>query len=107
MATRNSSATSGANAAQTVTIAAISGQRVRLYSLDGFTNAGNSQITVKDGTTVIWLSSTTFLSSTQTSRTWTTPLEATPGNLMSVATSAAGGGNTATINIQADQVENK
>ena len=100
---RNSSVTSAANATAVVTIAGITGQQVRLYRVDGYTSAGTSGLTITDGGTTIYQSPATLLSSSAfTAISWTQPLAANPGNTMVITASAAGVGNTVTINVEAD-----
>lgn len=104
MAVRNSSNTSGANSAQTVTIAAIAGQRIRLMRLDAFTSAGTATLSVEEGSTVRWQGAAAGLTTTMTTLEWSRSLETAPGSALSVKTTAAGGGNTVTCNVQADQI---
>lgn len=104
MAVQNSSTTSSANSAQTITVAAIAGQRIRLMRIDAFTSAGTTTLSVEQGSTVIWQGATAAVTSTMSTLEWTKPLELAPGAALNVKTTAAGAGNTATVNLQAEQV---
>lgn len=99
------SATSAANATAVITIAAVQGQFWRIYTLDAWTSAGTSQITIAEGGTTRWLSPATWVPTTGAVRTWTPqPLQAnTSGTALTITASAAGGGNTVTLNVQLDQ----
>ena len=104
MAVRNSSTTSGANSAQTIAVAAVAGQRVRVMRIDAYTSAGTSTLSIEQGSTVIWQGASAALTTSLTTLDWTKPLERAPGTALNVKTTAAGGGNTVTVNLQADQV---
>jgi hypothetical protein len=100
----NSSTTSAANTAVTATVTGIPGLRVFVYRIDVYSSAGTAGLTVTDGGTVVYRLPTTFVTTTPTAITWTKPLESNaPGNTVVIALSAAGGGNTTTLNVQADQ----
>jgi hypothetical protein len=99
----NSSTTSAANTANVKTIAAVSGNKVVIYRIDVYSSAGTAGLTIADGGTAIYALPTSFVTTTPTAITWTKPLECTPGNAVVITLSAAGGGNTTTLNVQADQ----
>lgn len=104
--TKNTETTSGTNAAQTVSIAAVGGQRVYLYSVNVRSSAGTCSITVKDGVggTVIWTSDANFVGSSSRTATWTTPLASSVGNGMDIVIGACGTGNTSTLDVEASQL---
>jgi len=105
--TKNSQATSGANAAQTVSTAAVAGQRVFLFSLAVQASAAATcSVTVKDGVagTVIWSSDSTFVTTGVRTITWPVPLASSTGNGMDVVVSACGTGVTSTLDVQESQL---
>lgn len=108
---RNSRAVSAANTAVTITIAAVAGQAVRLYSYAGFCAAGGTSTTVQvqDGGTIVWQQSQVV-----NDGTGLTPphanfsfdnigLRGTTGNAMSVTLGACGAGVVGTISVHASQ----
>jgi len=95
---------SGANAAATITVAAVTGAICKLARLDAFTSAGTSTITVADGSTTIWRSASGEIGTTRVAVTWTKPLEGNPGLAMTITGTAAGAGNTVTINAEVEQI---
>lgn len=106
--TKNAETTSGANAAQTVSIAGIVGQRVHLVSFAVRASAAGPVcgVTVKDGVggTVIWSSDANFVSNSTRTATWTVPLASSSGNGMDIVVSACGGALTSTLDVQASQL---
>ncbi len=98
---RNSSATGAANTAVTRSIAALTGQSVRLLSLEAYCSAGTATVTVKDGVagSTVWVTP----AAASTARTFFTPLASTAGNGMDVVLAACGTSNTGTLNVQASQ----
>ena len=102
----NTSVTSAANASAVVTLTGVSGLTVKIYSVDAFTSAGTSQLTIAEGATTRWLSPATWIATTLTTRSWTpVPFTAnTPGDTVTVTAGTAGMGNTVTLNVQADIV---
>lgn len=104
--TLNSQATSGTNAAVTVSIAAVVGQRVYLYKVSGRCSAnGTSSLTVKDGVggTTIWTTGATEVGTANFKEDWPTPLVSTKGVGMDATLATCGVGNTGTIIVQASQ----
>lgn len=103
MAVASSSTVSAANTAAVATITGQPGQVARLYRVDAFVSAGSSTITVADGSTTIWRSTTGEVTGTRLVIVWTPqPLMAQPGNNLVVTASAAGAGNTVTLNVEAE-----
>ncbi len=105
--TKNSQVTSGSNAAQTVSIAAVSGQRVYLFSLAVQASATPTcSVTVKDGVggMVIWSTDSSFVTQALRTITWPVPLASSGGNGMDVVVSACGAGVTSTIDVQGSQL---
>lgn len=102
---QNSQATSGANAALTTSIAAVAGQKVYLYHVEGRCSAGTSSLTVKNGVggTAIWSSAATEVGTTTFFRDFGTPLANSTGNGMDVVLAACGSGNTGTLIGEASQ----
>lgn len=100
----NSSTTSAANTAVSATITGVPGLKVFIYRIDVYSSAGTASLTITDGGTDIYKLPSSFVTTTPTAITWTKPLECTVGNTVVVTLSAAGGGNTTTLNVQADQV---
>lgn len=103
MAVQHSSNTSGSAAAQTITIAAVAGQRIRLMRIDAFTSANTATLSIEQGSTVIWQGASGALTTTMTTLEWARALEFAPGTACNVKTTAATGG-TVTVNLQSDQV---
>lgn len=95
---------SSAGGAATISVAAVAGHICKLASIDAFTSAGTSTLTVTDGSTVIWRSATAEVTTTRLTRTWTKPLEGSPGAAFEVSCSTSGGGNTVTLNAQIEQI---
>lgn len=100
----NSNATGAANTAVTATITALAGARGHVYTISGFCSAGTATFTVQDGVTTIWTAPAGFVTTTLTSLSWTPAgLTGTTGNAMTVTLSTCGGGNTGTLNVEADR----
>ncbi|MFQ5695811.1 MAG: hypothetical protein ACE5HB_07475 [Terriglobia bacterium] len=102
---RNSTATSGANAAQTVTIAAVAGQQVNLYSITVFASgAPTCTLNVDNGVggTAIWQAEVT--DATQHFR-FQPALTNPDGAGMDVDVSACGVGVTSTLSVVASQFD--
>lgn len=97
---RNSTATSVANTANAVTVAAVAGQSVRLAGLDYFTSAGTATLTIADGATTIFSGPA---SAARTLLLGFPGLTGTAGNAMTITVGAAGVGNTSTLNVIATQ----
>ena len=104
MAARSASTVRAANAAATITIAAVTGAICKLARLDAFTSAGTSTLTVEDGSTTVWRSATGEVGTTRVAVTWTKPLEGNPSNAMTITASAAGSGNTVTVSAEVEQI---
>lgn len=104
MANRSQSTVSSANAAATITIAAVTGAICKLARIDAFTSAGTSTLTVADGATTMWRSPSGEIGTTRTTVTWTKPLEGSPGAAMTISGTAAGAGNTVTLSVEAEQL---
>lgn len=103
MALANSRTTGSANAATVVTIAGVVGQQVRLWAVSAYTTAGSSSLTIEDGSTVIWSSPASAIGAASLySVAFTRSLDATVNTNMVITASAAGAGNTVTVNVQAD-----
>jgi propanediol dehydratase small subunit len=99
----NSFGTSGVNIAQTVTLAGIAGQQVRLSAIDAFCSAGTAQIIVQDNGVTIWQSPATEVGITRDRIAWSPPLTASVGNPMSVQVTACGAGNTSSLALEMDR----
>lgn len=101
----NTSTTSAADTAITTSIAAAAGRRVHLHGITAYCSAGTSTVTVKDGVggTSIYVTPAAFISTSPTGIAWTTPLDSTTGNGMDIVLGTCGGGNTGTLNVQADR----
>ena len=102
----NSSVTSAVNSPAVITITGVSGNTIRIYAVDAFTSAGTSQLTIAEAGTTRWLSPTNWITTAITTRVWT-PIPFTTdttGNTVTLTASSAGGGNTVTLNVQADNV---
>lgn len=105
--TKNQQATSGANAAQTISVAGVAGQRVYLFAVAVQASAAPTcSVTVKDGVagTVIWSTDASFVTQALRTVSWPVPLASSTGNGMDVVVSACGGGITSTIAVQESQL---
>lgn len=105
---KNSEQTSSAATAQTISIAAVAGQSVYLYGIEVHSSAAPAtpcSVTIKDGVggTVIWSSSTTYVTANTATQTFPTPLSSTNGNGMDVVVSTCGTAITSTLDVQASQ----
>jgi TRAP-type C4-dicarboxylate transport system substrate-binding protein len=101
--TANSSVTGLAATAVTKTLAATSsGARAHLYSFSAFCSAGTSTVTVTDGGVQIWTSSAGWVPTTLISASWIPGLTGGFGKTMVITLASCGGGNTGTLNVQAD-----
>ncbi len=100
----NSTTTGATNTAVTKTIASVTNQRIHLYGLSAFCSAGSSTVTVSEGGTLVWTSTTGGVGTTMNGAAWTpVPHTTAPGNNLVVTLATCGGGNTGTLNIEADQ----
>ena len=102
---QNVSTTSAADTAITTSIAAVSGERVHLHAVSAYCSAGTSTLTIKNGVagTTIFKTPAAFIATTVTGLAWTTPLDSSTGSGMDIVLGTCGGGNTGTLNIQADR----
>lgn len=102
---QNVSTTSAADTAITTSIAAVSGERVHLHGVSAYCSAGTSTLTVKNGVggTTIFKTPAAFIGTTVTGLAWTTPLDSSTGSGMDIVLGTCGGGNTGTLNVQADR----
>ena len=101
----NTSETSAVNTAVTRSIAGVAAQRVHLYTVSAYCSAGSASLTIKDGVagTTIWVSTATFIGTVVTSITFPVGLTSTTGNGMDITLGACGGGNTGTLQVEADR----
>lgn len=106
--TLNSQTTSGANAALQKQVAqAVPGQRVYLFAIAVQASAAATcGITVRDGigSTVIWTSDASFVTTSVRTLTWFPGLASSVGNGLEVDVSACGTGVTSTLDVQASQL---
>jgi hypothetical protein len=102
----NSRATGAANTAVTATLAATTGIRGHVYTLEAFCSAGSATLQVQDGATVIWATNGAEVLSTALTRfvkTFNPGLTGTTGNAMTITLGTCGVGNAGTLTVQADQ----
>lgn len=101
----NTSTASAAATAVTTSIVAVAATRVHLYTVSAYCSAGSATLTIKDGVagTTIWVSPTAFVGTVVTAVTFPTGLTSTTGNGMDIVLGSCGGGNTGTLQVQADQ----
>jgi phage baseplate assembly protein gpV len=102
---RNSETVSSANTAVTTSIAAVSAQKVALYSMTARCSAGTASLTVKNGVggTTIWTTAATDVTTAAKQFTFSTPLASATGNGMDIVLSTCGASNTGTLDVQASQ----
>ncbi len=102
----NKSITSAAGGTAVITITGVTGLTIKVYSVDAWTSAGNSQLTITDGGVTTWQSPSNWIGTILTTRTWTPqPFQSnTAGNNIVLTASSSGGGNTVTLSVQADNV---
>lgn len=89
-----------------ITIAAVTNQRVRLYGIvASCTGGAYASLLVLDGTSNVWNTSASYVTPNSTWTTFPTPLTGGLGNSMRVEMSACTGqaGSIGQISIQADQ----
>lgn len=104
---KNSQQTSAVTTAQTITIAAVTSQRVHLRRIDASCNTAAATaptLTVTDGATQIWaLAATeTVAAGARTVVTWSPSLDSTTGQAMAITLGACTAG-TSLLSVQADQ----
>lgn len=102
---QNSQTTGGAIAAVTVTLAAVTGMRHHIYSVEARCNtaANTSGITITDGGTTIWSTvATEVLAATNFFRKWDPALTGATSSAV-VITLAACAAGTGTLIVQADR----
>lgn len=101
----NSSTTSAADTAIVKTITGAANQSTRIASLSAYCSAGTSTLTITEGATTIWKSPSGFVTTTFKGIAWTPqPLLAlTMGTSLVVTMATCGGGNTGTLNVQAER----
>lgn len=98
---KNTETTSGANAAQTKSIAAVASQSVKLFRIHYVCSAGTATLTIKDGVagTTIW----SYPATVSQDITFSTPLTSTSGNGMDITVGTCGTSNTSILDVQASQ----
>jgi len=109
----NQEATSGLNAAVTVSLDLLNGvntQRAHLFSVSSRCSAGTAQLTVIDGNTThslttagglnLFTSGTAEVGTTTFKFQWNPGLASSPGNGITVTLGACGVGNTGTLDVQ-------
>lgn len=104
----NSTTTGAANAAVTVTIAAVTSQRVHLREVEAFCSAGTSTLTVTDGATLRYTTAANAVPAIGAAgasfrKPWAPAFDSTTGNALTVTLATCGVGNTGTLNVHADQ----
>lgn len=99
----NSQTVSAANTAVTITIAAMTGARTHVYSLDAFCSAGTSNLTITDGGTTIWSTPATEVPVTRDRISWPTGLTSATNSAIVITLAACGAANTGTLDVQADR----
>ncbi len=78
---------------------------MHLYAVSAYCSAGSAQLTIKDGVagTTIWISTATFVATVVTALDWPVGLTSTTSNGMDITLGTCGGGNTGTLQVQADR----
>jgi hypothetical protein len=99
----NSSTTGAANTAVTVTITGASGTRVHVYRVSAFCSAGTATLTIADGATTKYTSTTGGVGTTEFVFSATAGLTISTGSNAVVTLTACGAANTGTVNVEADQ----
>ena len=74
--------------------------RAHLASLDYRCSSGTAQVTITDGTTVIWTSPPSIVGTTVGTKAWYPPLASTLGNNMTITLGSCGSRATGTLDVQ-------
>jgi hypothetical protein len=103
----NSTQTSGSNAAQTVTITPIAGQRVVLYAIEAYTSAGTSTFSIESPSgTVVYQGQSAGIGTVLWYLEPLTPRLFEDAVAVLLKLTAAGAGNTSTLNVTAGILQN-
>lgn len=85
-----------------VTLTAPAHTRAHLYQIQARCSAGSAGITISDGVTQIWSTAATTVGTSIFNQTFQPGMVGTLGNTMTITLSTCGGGNTGTLDVQAD-----
>jgi hypothetical protein len=97
----NSQTTGAANTAVAVTLTASATQQSFIHSISARCSAGTATLTVTDGTSTVWSTSTGAVTTTNFEKYWNTALSSTANADPVITLSACGAGNTGTLIVQA------
>lgn len=101
----NSQTTGAANTSVVVTIPASASVRAMVHSIEAQCSSGSSNITIKDGTNVIFTSMGNNVPASPSTyrREWSTPLTGTVNTAMTIELASCGVSNTGTLHVQASR----
>lgn len=86
----------------TVTLTATNRTRARLYQIQARCSAGTAGITITDGGTQIWSTAATTVGTSIFNQAFQPGMAGGIGNALVITLTTCGGGNTGTLDVQAD-----
>ena len=98
----NGQQVSSSNASNVKTLTGATNRKVKLFSFVIRCSAGTSDVTIQDGSTTIWSTSTAFISNITTTFNWLVPLTSSSGNNLVITATSCGSGNTSTMSWQSE-----
>lgn len=100
----NSRSVSAADTAVSITVTAAVNEHGHVYGISAFCSAGTATLSLTDGGTTVWGTSTGFVGTTTVGVAWTPAPYTGPANsALVVSLSTCGAANTGTLNVQADR----